>query len=1184
MGCGKWLAAALAASSCAVAVDPAPAIAEAAAVAAAAPAGPKLGTKILLTTEGRSGSTFVGQVLNLHPSVMYLYEPCRALKFRGAQYDTFNTWLAISACTKLTRALFDCAFTPSELAMLLQDKTAVSKSRVLRQVAANFTKMKEAHNGGNSGGSRRVLAAWKREEWKKNKEAGGGASSTGGVGDKLNVDSPALQMAHAHAVGVCKQSFRVIKEIRFARGVPDNLLYSEVKVLHLVRDPRAVLYSRLALEAFCGETAKSSTTSGGRRLLSSQAGGESSSSVSISGSVSGARACVQPMCQGYRATLRGIATYLATLEGRPYWQFYKFKRVKFEEVALDPLPWTQRIYTWANLGTVSPSIASWVKENTEAKRADGPYSTRRDASEVVDKWRGGKAKGEPGLTASVVREINQECGDILHQLNYSEPQELLPKWQTTPGSSVGGRVVARQDASILSAYPRDLMHARWNAYCGRLSEPLPGYAGRGGHTDECQLLGTMAFDACQAALEKSQACSSLSHHGGKCFLHDRTAADYLSFPQAQSKHVVKMLSGVDECLVYDAPLHHARRYYYTAELQATVPWVRKFYMYDAPAFNYSALVTCYVAEFGIEPWLDERRHEMAQNTASMWLHESFKRHPLRTLDPNEADLFVMPIEAYVSASLNKPCKTPAPAKVGETPEGVHPDGLGGTVQVVYTESTAESRNADLLQFLQASPFWKKHGGRDHLVICAWWGAAKSWGKWKTDRPTLWKLMRPSAILATIDEYFARDWNKVLVVPYVAHALMTRWRKEPLPANREIAQGRRSKRTGSVAAAATSTGGGAGAAVGGESAESSSSIGSSGGDSSTAQSWQKKSSWKKKSGGEYGANATFSGQLELPASSEVKDSIFAAAAAAAGEGEVTYGAQENPGASGIKNQTTELGVLAAEESTLKGRDAAEPAVLTTSPGSGARRRLAAWQDQDDDTEAGPDLSRNVTFFFRGGMLHGVDCKRKGTWVRRAAFEAFSEIPHARITATEDLSKFSDEQTGLIDPSITERQRRQARVPNYSSHQYVRELREAQYCLHLRGDTSTSRRIYDALAAGCVPVIISDDSHLPFKSQIDWDSFTVSINEDELIEHKSRVPQALIENPALLRQKQAALRQAQEDLLYGYGSPFDPPSPRFKSNVASHLLQQAFELVPVVGRYRRFPDTFSACTFVQTLWPE
>jgi hypothetical protein len=61
--------------------------------------------------------------------------------------------------------------------------------------------------------------------------------------------------------------------------------------------------------------------------------------------------------------------------------------------------------------------------------------------------------------------------------------------------------------------------------------------------------------------------------------------------------------------------------------------------------------------------------------------------------------------------------------------------------------------------------------------------------------------------------------------------------------------------------------------------------------------------------------------------------------------------------------------------------------------------------------------------------------------------------------------------------------------------------------------------------------------------------------------------------------------QEDLLYGYGSPFEQHlNARFTSRVASHLLQQAFELVPVVGRYRRFPDTFSGCTLVQTLWPE
>lgn len=102
------------------------------------------------------------------------------------------------------------------------------------------------------------------------------------------------------------------------------------------------------------------------------------------------------------------------------------------------------------------------------------------------------------------------------------------------------------------------------------------------------------------------------------------------------------------------------------------------------------------------------------------------------------------------------------------------------------------------------------------------------------------------------------------------------------------------------------------------------------------------------------------------------------------------------------------------------------------------------------------------------------------MRRAAFEAFSEIPQARITATEDLTKFTID--GELDPNITERQRRSARIPNYDPHSYVRELRQSQFCLHLRGDTTTSRRIFDALAAGCVPVLISDDAHLPFKSQV------------------------------------------------------------------------------------------------------
>jgi hypothetical protein len=63
----------------------------------------------------------------------------------------------------------------------------------------------------------------------------------------------------------------------------------------------------------------------------------------------------------------------------------------------------------------------------------------------------------------------------------------------------------------------------------------------------------------------------------------------------------------------------------------------------------------------------------------------------------------MPIEAYVSAALNKPCLTPVAARGGDYEGGgvggsrravfAHPDGLGGSVDVVLVETTADSRNA-----------------------------------------------------------------------------------------------------------------------------------------------------------------------------------------------------------------------------------------------------------------------------------------------------------------------------------------------------------------------------------------------------------------------------------------------------------------------------------------------------------
>jgi hypothetical protein len=56
---------------------------------------------------------------------------------------------------------------------------------------------------------------------------------------------------------------------------------------------------------------------------------------------------------------------------------------------------------------------------------------------------------------------------------------------------------------------------------------------------------------------------------------------------------------------------------------------------------------------------------------------------------------------------------------------------------------------------------------------------------------------------------------------------------------------------------------------------------------------------------------------------------------------------------------------------------------------------------------------VMVLFTGGVLHGVDCKKNGTWVRRAAYETFRKIPMAKYEATENLKLISNPDGTIAD---------------------------------------------------------------------------------------------------------------------------------------------------------------------------
>lgn len=104
----------------------------------------------------------------------------------------------------------------------------------------------------------------------------------------------------------------------------------------------------------------------------------------------------------------------------------------------------------------------------------------------------------------------------------------------------------------------------------------------------------------------------------------------------------------------------------------------------------------------------------------------------------------------------------------------------------------------------------------------------------------------------------------------------------------------------------------------------------------------------------------------------------------------------------------------------------------------------------------------------------------------------------------------------------------------SDSYVRGMLRARYCVVPMGDTPTpGRRLVDAVAAGCVPIIVGEGV-LPFGRILDYRSFAGMISRGAFLRDAVDATEGLLAKlepryPALLR----ALADARQRLLYGTG---------------------------------------------------
>ncbi|XP_050043389.2 carbohydrate sulfotransferase 4-like isoform X2 [Dermacentor andersoni] len=147
-----------------------------------------------------------------------------------------------------------------------------------------------------------------------------------------------------------------------------------VRVVHLVRDPRAIYSSRRGLR-WC-------------------------TNYKPCGSVAA-------LCDQMRSDLDAFGELTRRL------QINRTYQIRFEDLAANPLNETMRVFGRLGLN-YAPSVSKYIETHTAAAAAAemrNAHSTKRNSKAVVHMW---KQK----LSMQTIREIETTCGDVLHRLGY----------------------------------------------------------------------------------------------------------------------------------------------------------------------------------------------------------------------------------------------------------------------------------------------------------------------------------------------------------------------------------------------------------------------------------------------------------------------------------------------------------------------------------------------------------------------------------------------------------------------------------------------------------------------------------------------------------------------------------------------------------------------------------------------
>ncbi|KAK7807766.1 hypothetical protein U0070_000081 [Myodes glareolus] len=176
-----------------------------------------------------------------------------------------------------------------------------------------------------------------------------------------------------------------IRQLEFLQPLAEDPRL-DLRVIQLVRDPRAVLASRMVAFAGKYESWKKWLTEGQDRLSEDEV-------------------------QRLRGNCESIRLSAELGLRQPAWLRGRYMLVRYEDVARRPLQKAREMYGFAGI-PLTPQVEDWIQKNTQAARdSSDVYSTQKNSSEQFEKWR----FSMPFKLAQVVQAA---CGPAMHLFGY----------------------------------------------------------------------------------------------------------------------------------------------------------------------------------------------------------------------------------------------------------------------------------------------------------------------------------------------------------------------------------------------------------------------------------------------------------------------------------------------------------------------------------------------------------------------------------------------------------------------------------------------------------------------------------------------------------------------------------------------------------------------------------------------